>query len=56
MEKYQQYRQHNSSDLCNKLLGALFMLFWLQEACSYRKGVYCGPYVRSSFKIESEWL
>ena len=48
MEKYQQYRQHNSSDLCNKTaqltFSALFKLFWLQEAGSYRKGVYCWRY------------
>ena len=36
--------------LHNRLLGALFMLFWLQEAGSYRKGVYCRAL------IESEWL
>ena len=48
MEKYQQYRQH-SPDLCNKTAQltfrcVLYMLFWQQEAGSYRKGVYCRAY------------
>ena len=58
MEKYQQYRQHNSSDLCNKTAQQTFrcIIYVILAAGSMFIQEGGGPYVRSSIKIESEWL